>query len=582
MHQKECIKNQRDARNQGMAERKKYEIRLNDEDRWFVEKVFTDQGLAERAFQEYAEDENSEYFGVQLVRVWTRADKKEVEKILKEQRLTQRKKPVRIALIEEAAPCAHRDDYLGLGSRLTMSRLLRAYLDRDGLIPSELLYNHDKAKRFMASDLSQPAIDKVATLQAKEEGLDSKKRRDDIFAEVDGIMKDVMAIQKTKQYKAFDSKDLGEIGKTASAIGKPMSFHVVMCKKLVEYRSDEGKLGQILEWLETEQGEEYEVELDSIVAEIMSSPTLVQDMLGPQRNLASAISTLLDWVDGKQVSGTGAAPQCVEAICRLFAKNRLMATQDVLFDFILRQLSGKQPLARNDPSTEESEFMGLFARLAFPAGLTGGADMAEALSRRYGRSLKQGGESGERMSIKWLLDLLPDGASRLPYLLALRDAPLGEAHPDVVQQSISMICNNARSITDFSGDGVSAKERLVCLKDLHVLVEESSLDESEQKSILSTLDRVVEKYLIDTKLIDKLDNPEAKLRDRAIRMVQFCGSGVLWEHGHAMALARQRVVDHLKGASFIEKFTEGEDDPSKKELMIRDFYKMMAEAGFKS
>ena len=48
-----------------------------------------------------------------------------------------------------------------------------------------------------------------------------------------------------------------------------------------------------------------------------------------------------------------------------------------------------------------------------------------------------------------------------------------------------------------------------------------------------------------------------------------------------MALARQRVADHLKGSSFIEKFTADEPDPSKKEIMIRDFYKIMAQAGFK-
>ena len=70
---------------------------------------------------------------------------------------------------------------------------------------------------------------------------------------------------------------------------------------------------------------------------------------------------------------------------------------------------------------------------------------------------------------------------QLPYLLALRDAPLGEAHPDIVKQSISMMCNNAKSIMDFSDDKMSAKQRLMCLKDLHVLVEESSLDEAEQK-----------------------------------------------------------------------------------------------------
>lgn len=565
-----------------MGERTKYEIRLNDSDRWFVEKVVPDKGMAEKAYKTYAEDENTEYVGVQLVRVWTRADHAEVEKVLIEQELTPKVTPVRLANIEEASPCAHRDDYLGLGARITMSRLLRQYLDREGLIPSELLYNFDRAKRFMAGPLSTTAVDRIATLQARDTGGDSRKRRDAIFEEIQGIMDDVQKIQKTKQFKSFESKELPEIVSTASTIGKPIAFHVLLCKSTQLYRSVEGKLDLILTWLQSETGQEMEVELDSILAEIMSSSTLIQEMLGPQRNLARAILTLMDWVDGKKMQGTGAAPDAVNAICRLFSQGRLEATRDVLFDFILRQLAGKQPLARNDPSTEDDEFLNIFARLASPSGMTGGSDMAEALTRRYGRTLKQGGAGGERMSIKWLLDMLPNGASRLPYLIALYDAPLGEAHPDVITQSIATICNAILSISDFTGDGVPAKKRLVCMKDLHELVEGSSLDEKLQKDLLSTLDRVVEKYLIDTKLIDKLDNPDASLHDRAVRMVQFCGSGVLWQHGHAMSLAQQRVIDHLKGAGFIEKFTAEESDPAKKEKMIRDFYKMMAEAGFKS
>lgn len=565
-----------------MADRKSFEVRLNDGDRWFVEKVFADEKQALKACQEFVEDENNEYLGVQAVRVWKRADGKEVEKILREERLVQKRTPLRLAVIEEAAPCAHRDDYLGLESRLTINRLLRFYLEREGLIPSELLYSHDKAKRFMGGDLSAPAIDRISTLQAKDTGLDSRKRRDDIFTEIQGIMDEVLKIQKTKHYKSFKSEDLSQISQCATSINQPMALHVLLCKKLVEFRSIEAKLSLILKWLESESGKEFEYELDGFLAEIMSSASFLQDMLGPQRNLAAAIATLLDWVDGKKVTGTGASPDAVEAICRLFSQDRLEATRDVLFDFILRQLSGKQPLSRNDVGEEEKEFMTLFARLAFPSGLTGGADMAEALSRRYGRSLKQGGESGERMSIKWLLELLPNGASQLPYLLALREAPLGEAHPDVVQQSLSMLCNNAKSIKDFIDTSQSMKERLVCMKELHVLVEESGLETAEEKTILRTLDRLVEKYLIDTKLIDKLDNPNTTLRDRAIRMVQFCGSGVLWEHGHAMSLARQRVVDHLKGAGFVEKFTAEEDDASKKEVMVRDFYKLLAEAGFKA
>ncbi len=564
-----------------MSQRTKYEIRLNDQDRWFVEKVFQDQSLAERAFQDFAEDETTEYFGVQLVRVWTRADQNEVEKVLKEQRLTPKQAPVRLSNIDEAAPCAYRDDYLGLQARLTMSRLLRHLLDRDGMIAYELLFNHDRAKRFMAGEMCASAVDRVSTLQARDSGLDSRKRRDDIYTEIQAIMDDVLKIQKTPPYKSLESHELDVVVEAAGKIAKPMALQVSLAKVLVQYRSIEAKLEQLLKWLETDKGEELEDELDGIIAEIMSSASLIQDMLGPQRNLAKAISTLLDWVEGQDVTGTGACPQAVEAFCRLFEQDRLMQTRDVLFDFILRQLAGKQPLARNDPSLEEKEFLGLFTRLALPDGMIGGADMAEALSRRYGRSLKQGGESGERMSIKWLLEMLPDDSRRLPYLLALYEAPLGEAYPDIIEQSLSQLCHNAKSISDFSSEG-SPREKLTCLKKLHVLVEESIVGQALQKTLLSTLDRLVEKYLLDTKLIDKLDNPGDQLHDRAVRMVQFCGSGVLWEKGHAMALARQRVVDHLKGASFIEKFTEGENDPHKKEVMIRDFYKLMAEAGFKS
>jgi hypothetical protein len=564
-----------------MSDRKTFEVRLNDQDRWFVEKVFADKAQAELCCQKYVDDDSCEYAGVQIVQIWKRANGEESEKLLREERLVQKRAPLRLAAIEEAAACATREDYLSLAARVTMSRLLRFYLEREGLIPSELIYSHDRAKRFMGGDLSSPAIDRISTLQARASGEDSRKRRDDIFTEVQNIMDDVLKIQKTNHFKEFDSDDLNLISETAIKIGQPLAFNVLLCKKLVSFRSVEGKLAQILKWLESDAGEMLEPELDSILAEIMSSATLIQDMLGPQRNLAAAISTLLDWVDGEECTGTGASPEAVEAICRLFADGRLTETKDVLFDFILRQLAGKQPLSRNDIENEEKEFMVLFARLAFPSGMQGGSEMAEALSRRYGRSLKQGGESGERMSIKWLLELLPNGASQLPYLLALRGAPLGQAHPDVVKQSLSMLCNNAKSINDFSDEKISTKDRLVCMKELHVLVEKSDLEESERKEILRTLDRLVEKYLMDTKLIDKLDNPNGTLRDRAIRMVHFCGSGVLWEHGHAMSLARQRVIDHLKGAGFVEKFTAEESDPSKKEIMVRDFYKLLAEAGFK-
>jgi len=545
-----------------MSERTKYEIRLSDQARWFVDQVYPDQAAAEKAFKDHVSDEATPYSGVQLVRVWARADDMDVEKIVTQAELTPKSAPVRLTYIDEAPYCVHDDDYGALPARMMMARLLRAYLDHEGIIPSELIFSYDRGKRFMAGELIMSAVDRVATLQAKATGQETKKRRGEIWDQLNGMVEALKRVQKTKRYQALDTDALPEILETGRLLKHPSGLVMALVKILMRARTLDSKVVQILAWLEVPEGQEVEDYLDEFLAECLSS--------------------LSFWMDGKRQISKGANPVFIEKTTALFAEGRLPHSRDVIFAFFLRQLAGKQPLDRHKPEEEEVTFLALFHRVATRKGMIGGPDMAVALTRRYARSLKQGGESGERLSIKWLLEIIENGFNQLVYLLALSESELGEAHPDIIHQGLYALHYKSRSIDDFLPDTVPPKQRLLKMHGLHMLVEESDIEPETAQRLLLCLDRVVEKYLIDSALIDRIDTPTASLHDRAINLVEFCGSGVLWPRGQAMQLAQQRVVDHLKGASFIEKFTEDEQDPAQKERMIRNFYALMAKAGFKA
>ena len=573
-----------------MLNRKSFELRALREDHWVVEAIFAGEEEAKAKGESYLAT-NAEISGYQVVQIWTRLDGTENEKLLHEKRLSaKRQKPLHVVPIDEVPPCESRADFLALPARIAMGRLLRQYLDQYGLIPSELLYNYGIAKRFMDGDLYAPAVDRVATLQVRGTDKDARDRRDELYRELESIAIAVSRIEGRKVIRRFSGDSLAEIMELAEFSGdlsgdeseRDVVLNVLLCKTLVGHRSLVGKLEKVMEWLEQENSRKIEPALDGILAEIITSATVIQDLLGNQRNLAAALICLLTWMRGTAIEVEGTANDAIATIGRLFTVNRLPTTHGVLFDFVLRQLGGKQPLARNDPSKEDQEFSNVLDHLFDDTGLIGGPAMAEALARRFFGRLKVGGKLGEQRAMEGVYDFLGIGNRRLAYLIALKDAPLGQEFPSVIEQRLTMLCANARSSRDFCDGKMSPKDRLVAMKRLHEMVETSTLEDEQRMAVLEALDHLVEDYLLEEKIIEKLDNPDEPLRDRAVRMVRFCSSGVLWEKGRAMTRARQRVVEHLRQPSFVENFTADEPDTARKEALVRDFYRLLAEAGFKS
>jgi len=64
---------------------------------------------------------------------------------------------------------------------------------------------------------------------------------------------------------------------------------------------------------------------------------------------------------------------------------------DAVLDFILRQIKGKGPLARNDASQENDAFLTIMSRTFIGDRIIGGPEMADSLLVRHSRRMEQGG-----------------------------------------------------------------------------------------------------------------------------------------------------------------------------------------------
>src|SRR5581483_1596138 len=110
--------------------------------------------------------------------------------IFKEIKQAERGEDFAIQPVDAAPVCERVSDYYRTAARTTMGRLFTKYLEKFELTPLEILHSHSNLKRIINLDNLVPsAIDKVAALQAKTTGEDSRKRRDVLFAAIDTLAK---------------------------------------------------------------------------------------------------------------------------------------------------------------------------------------------------------------------------------------------------------------------------------------------------------------------------------------------------------------------------------------------------------
>ncbi|CAA7623383.1 hypothetical protein [Magnetospirillum sp. UT-4] len=563
------------------AGRASYEIQVMKDGRWSTESVRDEEKDAVLLARRFLTDKKCE--GAKVVRNWTRADGKITEtEVFAQQQSVREDGEIRIAQVDAApAKCEAPDDYVGLQSRVMMNRLFRNYMEKVFVTPTELIHNYKELKRLQDKDTLLPsAVDRVAFLQTKEGEQDSRSRRDEIFKEVDHISArarraDGMTLPKLNGcFREMYDKVAGLAEADVDADYLAM---VVLSRDLVNVRNWVGKLDRLCR-LAVEEGDPHSLQLlDGVIADVLGA-NIVQEILGWQPSLAAAIGRMFDLAEGNMPTDGSEAAESVDMLNRLFKEHKLPASRLCMIDRAHRQLRSANPLYRSDASKELEAFGQVVLRVLTPAGLLFGPETAEALTTRYTRMVVEGGAAGRRAAIIGVFNALPDRAYGLMYLCELAATDFAAEHLDDIVAALDRVYD-ARGLSQLCVRSLPPKERMMRATNAHKVAMASVFPDEIKIKLADHIDGVLERYLIDEQIVEKLDHQDSPLRDRAVRLVQFCAAGVLPE-GRAMTRARQRILKLLRQANFDAHFVDGIDDPVKAQKTLRDFHQLLVRAGF--
>jgi hypothetical protein len=556
-----------------------FEIQVYQRDHWVIEGQESDEAAAVSFAK--AQVSQGKVEGMRVLRQWTRADGAVVETEIfcqfrpKNDRIT-------IQTVDSAPRCEEIDEYYGTESRFTIGRVLRQYLEQVVVTPTEIMHNFAELKRLRDKDTLVPsAIGHVAQVQSGGAG-DSRARRDEMFTVLEKM---TVRARNASRRELPNVKTIGfsrlfeELSRGSSDETPDFLSLVALSRELVNMRNFALKVQFLVGLLVKEEGMNpaSTAIIDGVIADVLGSASVIQELLGPQPNLMTAIINLCDLAEGKLDTSKRHHEDFAIPMNTLFAEGRLPASRMVLLDWVRRQLKGTQPLNRHEPARERETFTRLLQRMVGPGGVVGGGPVAEGLTLRRVQYQEEGGVPGRQRAIQSIIDDMPDVTNRIRFLLCALDSGLVLQVGDFIRARIDATLNG---FGGFVNAQRPVKDNLALMTAFWREVRGYSTPEADRMRVMQRLDDLLVSYIEQSKIIERLDDPTAVLRYRAIRLIQLCASGAL-ESPRAIDVARKRVIEHLRQPKFEEEFVADLPDPEGRALALKDFYSLLMRAGFR-
>ena len=521
---------------------------------------------------------------------------KPINSLSPEEILFERIKPkgdekVFIQNIDDAPVCYELNDFFATEGRTTVNRLFRAYLDKHNLTATEAMHSAREMKRLLDDGtLIFSAVAKVATFQAaKLDDTNANERRETLFAFVDQINH---ATQKTLQRPMPRIRDTGfneaiaEIKASAKPEEVDYLIRTAISTELVENRSFVGKMGQVVDWAVIAEDPDGMAALDIFISDILHNADVLREMLGHQRDLASALITMICFANGEPI---GEEPEDLSPehrdytniqLNKLIGAGKLPESKIVLVDRVRRQLEGLSPLSKGDREEEREVFHGLLDKLIPDVNMVGGADMAEAVTARQSTIINKGGQKGMKEATASVLPTLADPGRKTGYLLALLESKIGrEVLGAEIDNHLDALLVGSPSLNHLVREKLPPNKKMAKVTSIFNRITKSALPDNRKQQLTSRLDELLATYIVDGKILDKIDNSERPLHVRAFMLVSMVQPEML-PKGKASNLAREIIVNHLKRPNFETELVSQIPDPKEQANTLRKFHEQLHRCGF--
>ena len=437
----------------------RYEIHVQEDGRWTI---YTDAASKLRAIEEGQNLLASGKFDAAKVT----EDRGQTKEILvwHEEAGNRGDKAVTITPVDDSPVCEKLDDFYGIEARLLMGRLFRPYLDEQGLTPIELIHDHTNIRTLKRNDdLCNQALQCIGGIWVKKTGKKSLECMDFLDKMAGQMVARAETIKDLDSYQKMFKE--GGIKKVIEAAAKEKDAGVrdyiirgALARQISRSADWEGKLMASVELAEKAKDAAALALLDEAIAEVLDSSEAAQEILGFQRNLASALQTMVQICAGTySISEDTSAP--LERLSALMGRNAMPWTQMVLMERVGRSLSGIALLTKGAREDEQDAFRELIKHMIGNKLFANSGPLCEAATLRAKSVLRDEyeDESSEN-AIDSMISLLPAIATKLGYLLDLCGTDFGAKSQDHIIACLANLLAGVTSVVQLVEYGASQEE----------------------------------------------------------------------------------------------------------------------------
>ena len=383
-----------------MVERSQhFEIASRRDGRWAIEatRVRLDESIA--LAQELLA--RRAYEAVRVVRARDVAGRTLVESVVYQaERTDQSEPPIKLAGAEDRdCCCVDLEDFYGPRSRRAIGSILRDFLDRAGITPTELLHHHRHARALEDTGaLLGGAIQRAARLTAQTGTRTMAASVTFLEQTVAEARRRAEVSRTNRRHPQPEPGALDDFfAKVAAWDGNALDRHHAAChgiaRTLEPARTILGRLETILGWGRSATTAPALEAVDGLLADCLASGPVVSELLGRQPDLATALAIATSIARGHSVAPPRAAATWYADFATFVAAHAAPQTRAILLGRVQRALAGDQRLTHGDANAEATALGQLCDALVDDqaGSFVGGDQMVAALDRRWRRLDKPGG-----------------------------------------------------------------------------------------------------------------------------------------------------------------------------------------------
>lgn len=314
--------------------------------------------------------------------------------------------PLRLAAApDEESWCESLADFYGPSSRRAMARLLRNFLDRFQITPTELLHNQRWIKQLDNQELLMPsAIQRMAAIQAEQRKVDRRERTDAIDKLANEASSRAREAMASRAAPRLTDEGLVPLWATVTErVKDPVEvgfwLRHAISRGFEDMNAFALKFERTMSWAKEDVPPALLPLIDELCAGLMGAVSMIKDTLGNQPHLGAALIALADLGAGRHEPNLPGAPAGFNAFAGLMSKQAMPETRSVLYDRLQRELATDKPLSRELDDTQRRQFEMLIDRLLDDSGIfSGGPAMVAAIARRSRRFNIVGGVEDVRLT----------------------------------------------------------------------------------------------------------------------------------------------------------------------------------------